>query len=573
MLSPLFSTAASVPSSESVMNSARLTWPEMVKSTACAASGAARAPAIATVSALSRLNDSAFPFSQHNKLIIKNVSDLRGRLATGGSVGRKRSASATWVTPCVPGLRSRGRADRGRCAYESTPPLEATHPDVGGDAAGDPRGGRLHRISGKMSIAGGGVYLAVSEQPADHRQALAEGERPRRERVPEVVNASVLETGPRPDPQPVVIEVRQAPSRPRTRDHPRIAGDPGKTGQHRARGRRERHHPRPRLAVAQLEPARPQVDVFPLQVQDLVPAAAGQHQQPERRNRRCLDRRPSPLPGPGLDVVQDPPEPAELLLRQKPLPLVLLVLADGASRVRPCLPQAPHLGQGEHLVQDVEHLVRPVRGPAKAVVQRRDVLALDRSHRHVAERRQDPPGEGAPVGTQGRWLAAHRHVLGEEPLREHGDGDRRPEFAIRSRPSGQRIFSRLEAGDDERRPPAGLSGGEHPVPGHRDSSRPASRSGLDDIDLGPRRIDPDPEPEKLAVPEDGVPVRDGKALDRASGDAQAGHVPAPRRVSRAVYPSGGLPAPSREGRRPASDGAAGVGRAAGDGSTAGGGGG
>ena len=62
-----------------------------------------------------------------------------------------------------------------------------------------------------MGIAGGGVRLAVAEQPADHRQALAEGERPGRERVAEVVDADVLQAGPRPDPQPVVVEVRQAP--------------------------------------------------------------------------------------------------------------------------------------------------------------------------------------------------------------------------------------------------------------------------------------------------------------------------------------------------------------------------
>ena len=50
---PLFSTSAFVlsASSESTMTRARFTWPEMVKSTAWAAIGAARAPAIATVSA------------------------------------------------------------------------------------------------------------------------------------------------------------------------------------------------------------------------------------------------------------------------------------------------------------------------------------------------------------------------------------------------------------------------------------------------------------------------------------------------------------------------------------------
>ena len=72
LLPPLFRTLALVPfiassaKSLSTTNSARLTWPEILKSTACAAIGAARAPAIATVSALSATYDPVLPPSRNN---------------------------------------------------------------------------------------------------------------------------------------------------------------------------------------------------------------------------------------------------------------------------------------------------------------------------------------------------------------------------------------------------------------------------------------------------------------------------------------------------------------------------
>ena len=91
---------------------------------------------------------------------------------------------------------------------------------------------------------------------------------------------------------------------------------------------------------------------------------------------------------------------------------------------------------------------------------------------------------------------------------------------------GKGIFPGLEAGDHEGGAPPGPGGRDHPVPADGDPLRPAFAPGLDDVDLGPRRIDPDPEPEKLAVPEDGVPVLDEEGFDGAIGDlpsAELGH--------------------------------------------------
>ena len=55
--------------------------------------------------------------------------------------------------------------------------------DVGRDADGDLLGGFPDRVADEMCIAGGRLHSAVTEQPADDRQPLAERERPRSEAV------------------------------------------------------------------------------------------------------------------------------------------------------------------------------------------------------------------------------------------------------------------------------------------------------------------------------------------------------------------------------------------------------
>ena len=71
--------------------------------------------------------------------------------------------------------------------------------DVGGDTDGDPLSGLFHRIARKMRIARGRLDPAMTEQPADDRQPLTERERPRREAVPDVMDAYVAESGARAD--------------------------------------------------------------------------------------------------------------------------------------------------------------------------------------------------------------------------------------------------------------------------------------------------------------------------------------------------------------------------------------
>ena len=40
-----------------------------------------------------------------------------------------------------------------------------------------------------MGISGGGLYLAMAEEFADHRQTLADGQATRREGVPKIMEA------------------------------------------------------------------------------------------------------------------------------------------------------------------------------------------------------------------------------------------------------------------------------------------------------------------------------------------------------------------------------------------------
>ena len=56
--------------------------------------------------------------------------------------------------------------------------------DVGEQAVSDALGGGLHRLRRKVGVTCGRLRLTVAEQPADHRQAVAPGERPRGEAVP-----------------------------------------------------------------------------------------------------------------------------------------------------------------------------------------------------------------------------------------------------------------------------------------------------------------------------------------------------------------------------------------------------
>ena len=59
--------------------------------------------------------------------------------------------------------------------------------EVPADASGDPRGGVLNGIPGKMRVPGCGLHLGVTEQLPNHREAFAQRQGAAGVRVPEIV--------------------------------------------------------------------------------------------------------------------------------------------------------------------------------------------------------------------------------------------------------------------------------------------------------------------------------------------------------------------------------------------------
>ena len=131
----------------------------------------------------------------------------RKRFESGSGSNRGESADSTTIAGSLAPSRtprlSRGScvARRGRC--------EESGYQVRPDAGGDP-GCRLpDGVSCEMGVASGRLYFGVPEQLADHRQGLAKRQRPRGERVPQVVQADISESCRLAHPVPVIREMRQ----------------------------------------------------------------------------------------------------------------------------------------------------------------------------------------------------------------------------------------------------------------------------------------------------------------------------------------------------------------------------
>ena len=58
-----------------------------------------------------------------------------------------------------------------------------------------------------MRVSGGRLQLRVAKQFADHRETLAERQRPRSIRVPEVVNSPIFQAGAPMDAPPGLLKV------------------------------------------------------------------------------------------------------------------------------------------------------------------------------------------------------------------------------------------------------------------------------------------------------------------------------------------------------------------------------
>ena len=79
--------------------------------------------------------------------------------------------------------------------------------DVGANAAAGPGGGRLFGVAHQVSVFRGGADPGVTEQPADHRQALAERQRPLGVGMAEIVNSHVLQSGVCADAAPGLLQI------------------------------------------------------------------------------------------------------------------------------------------------------------------------------------------------------------------------------------------------------------------------------------------------------------------------------------------------------------------------------
>ena len=121
--------------------------------------------------------------------------------------------------------RSRGRGSDRRRVH------------VVGEAVRDPVGDGLHRARRKVGVAGGRLELGVAEELGDHRQALAERERPGRERVTKVMEPHVLEPGLAADQLPRRVQIAEPRAGRAPEDDPGIAGLPGHRREHLSRKR------------------------------------------------------------------------------------------------------------------------------------------------------------------------------------------------------------------------------------------------------------------------------------------------------------------------------------------------
>ncbi len=158
----------------------------------------------------------------------------------------------------------------------------------------------------------------------------------------------------------------------------------------------------------------------------------------------------------------------------------------------------PALGQREHLREHPDRLVGRRRRIAQSVVEPRRVFRRDVLQRLAPQRRQDVALDGHAVVLRRPRLAARGDMVLQAECRQVGDGGLGRRFRL------LRVLAPLDAVDGRRRLAAALL---HSLLTGRPERRPlqACRSPrLDDVELAPGGVDPDPKAGEVAVPEDGV---------------------------------------------------------------------
>lgn len=127
------------------------------------------------------------------------------------------------------------------------------------------------------------------------------------------MNPHAMRPRPLAQPQPDRVEVREMAPGLLAGDNPRVAFDARDAFEHFFHRRGQRRPAMSRLAVADVQLSGAPVHVVPPEGHDLVPAAAGQQQQTDRRDGGRKHR------AVGLCLVEHAAEPAVLPGREEPL--------------------------------------------------------------------------------------------------------------------------------------------------------------------------------------------------------------------------------------------------------------
>ena len=139
---------------------------------------------------------------------------------------------------------------------------------------------RPHRIRRKMRIARRGLHLRVPQKLADHRPALAGGDGGRCVRVAQVVDADVIESGASVHSLPDGVKAGEMGARFLAPNNPRIAGQPWCGAQDIERRLAEVDNLGAGLRVRKSRDTGIEIDVLPLERQDLAEPAAERCSRP-----------------------------------------------------------------------------------------------------------------------------------------------------------------------------------------------------------------------------------------------------------------------------------------------------
>ena len=221
----------------------------------------------------------------------------------------------------------------------------------------------------------------------------------------QVVEPDILQAGLRAQALPDLVDRHISAAGLAAGEDPGTVSSAGHSGQHRLDRRGQRHSPGAGLGILQPQFGCNVVDIVPLQAQDLVPAAAGQQQQADRRDGDGILRA---VP---FGLGQRPAEPAVLVARQEPFARRLLVAPHSLARVLAGRHQIPGFGQPEHRRQHRQRPVGLVGHGRQAVVQGDDMAPLDGRYRKVAQRRNNMVAHNQAEAVSGVGAAVHLDML------------------------------------------------------------------------------------------------------------------------------------------------------------------